>query len=494
MRVLFSDALHFNEKNFSSLLEYLRQVDAKITRPANAASITLFGKYQQFPSIAERASVMGQTALRYPDCCHRGINLFDLARAELMSLCCSRAHWLTQADYGATADELFDRLLQSDREDLVLNLAAAHYWIDYWYDILNGKTFEFVFVFSGSLIYAAALIAVMKNFPGRVFVFEHFFSGRHFYCEEKYSHLANNSDARRRNVLHSSVPHGARINQERLERGIRALQQIKNKNVTQPQSQQSRLFANRQPTVLIAGQVLNDFSLLATGATGIHSLAVYKQLIREILARTEANIIFKAHPWENHKSNLQAPVTLRAIQQAFGACDRVKIVEQYALSDALAEADHVVLINSQLGIEAALAGLKPYQLGQAFYGAYGFTFDLRLDDFGPLLERINSGKKSLLSSSEYLELRSYLMHMLVDHLVPEDPAQGLPRLKRLFNISPRPAAARAQALERVAPASAVPTRTQRGRLWAKYKKLRRHPKNFCADSRYSLLNAIARVL
>ncbi|MGS0640020.1 hypothetical protein ACU8YC_28585, partial [Citrobacter sp. VF227] len=94
-----------------------------------------------------------------------------------MSKCAVQEHWLNAPDYGSSPRALFDKLFVTDNEDLRLNIASARYWTEYWFTLLSSKTFDAVFIFSGALTYAAALMEVMKGFPGRVYVFESFFTG-----------------------------------------------------------------------------------------------------------------------------------------------------------------------------------------------------------------------------------------------------------------------------------------------------------------------------
>ncbi|WP_219927864.1 hypothetical protein, partial [Aeromonas sp. HMWF014] len=96
MRVLFSDNLHLNNKNFASLLNYLNQVGATITRPSfSNDSICRFGDYSQWPSIvtmSDELSALSADELIYIK--FKGINLFDISRAELMSKCSTKEHWI----------------------------------------------------------------------------------------------------------------------------------------------------------------------------------------------------------------------------------------------------------------------------------------------------------------------------------------------------------------------------------------------------------------
>ncbi|MBC6503505.1 hypothetical protein GW742_18815 [Citrobacter freundii] len=501
MRVLLSDGLHFSKKNFASLLCYLDETGAVITYPEfKNDSICRFGDYSRWPGILATGHAMSNlTADELFNCTYKNINLFEVARAELMSKCAVQEHWLNAPGYGSSVRALFDKLFVNDNEDLRLNIASARYWAEYWFNLLSSKTFDAVFIFSGALTYATALTEVMKCFPGRVYVFESFFTGRHYYCEEKYTHLPNNTDARFRHLLISGTPSGTVIDQARLEYGIKNALAIQNKNVSQPASLKGRLFTNGKQTVLIGGQVLNDFSLLKTTRTGIHSVSVYRSVIERLLAETSVNIIFKAHPWENKKNNLFTAKTRMCIEHHFGNCSRVAIVEDYAVSDLFSEVDYVFVINSQLGIEAALHGFKPLQMGSAFYGQYGFTWDV--DSPGDVVTLIKNQSGGRLSVQEYITFREYMMYMLVDWLVPEDETTGKVRLRQIFKVRPVK-----KAVSPVKEDSAstggnrnVPTeKTHQTGTWhpviRKMIKLRREPKRFLSDSSYSILRVMSKIL
>lgn len=501
MRVLFSDNLHLNNKNFASLLSYLNQIDAEIYRPDfSNEKICQFGDYSSWDEIitlSAEISTLPAEQLMALKC--KGVSLFNVCQAELMSKCATKEHWLASANYGENPRTLLEKLYSYDKDDLLLNLASAKYWIEFWFDLLSSKNIDFVFVFSGSLTYAASLIEVMKGFRGRVFLFESFFTGRHYYCEEKYSHLPNNSDAKFKNLLTSRIPKNVVSDQLRLEKGIKEALSVKNKNVTQPPSSRSEIFNNDNKTILIGGQVLNDFSLLKTSPTGIHSISTYKSMIDCILDKTDLNIIFKAHPWENKKNNLFHAKTKQYISDAYSHTSRVAIVEDYAISDLFSEVDYVAVINSQLGIEAALQGFKPFQIGDAFYGKYGFTYDV--DTTCSIVDYINNNSSGRLSVDEYILLREYLMHLLVDYLVPEETGPGVNKLKGIFNVPiliKTPNTTQGDDSKLFRDASVLNTspnkKTPSSKMMRKLRKFKSNPKRFFSDSRFIILKGVGKLL
>jgi hypothetical protein len=110
---------------------------------------------------------------------------------------------------------------------------------------------------------------------------------------------------------------------------------------------------------------------------------------------------------------------------------RFRVLEREPLAGLLPYVDHVIGLSSQGLIEAAQAGLKPIQLGAAFFGGHGFTHDRSLDD--SLIDDIASGRlDGRLSLDAYRALEDFLIRALVIHLVsdrPEGPEKIAVRLR-----------------------------------------------------------------
>lgn len=72
--------------------------------------------------------------------------------------------------------------------ELCLNIAAAHHWIEHWYKVIvEPKTkYSHAFVFSGSNIYAKALIKTCEFTQTRVIVAESSLTGNDYYLEENF--------------------------------------------------------------------------------------------------------------------------------------------------------------------------------------------------------------------------------------------------------------------------------------------------------------------
>jgi hypothetical protein len=77
-------------------------------------------------------------------------------------------------------------------------------------------------------------------------------------------------------------------------------------------------------------------------------------------------------------------------------------------------------LSSQGLVEAAAAGLKPIQIGMAFFGGHGFTHNRTLDDglIGDLAEGRIEGRLTL---AEYRALEDFMVRALLLHLVSDRP-------------------------------------------------------------------------
>ncbi|MDJ0625991.1 MAG: hypothetical protein QNJ31_06465 [Candidatus Caenarcaniphilales bacterium] len=436
--LLLADNIHITKRNFESLIEFCEACNIKVIAPKHEKlPINVFGNYESLEEhlkiwIEELQKLNKDELFLYE---YKNVNVFKVAKAELMSLICVHPQW-KGSYYGDDLNQIFERAFEDNNKELILNMAAAIFWIDYWEDETKRiSKIDYVGIFSGSLIYARALIEVMKSRRGRVFIMESFFTGQHYYCEEKYEPIANRSDIRHRTVYNSVkslLPEERRIYEMKVRQTLQAIKLMKNKNVVQPESTGDKLFNNTNKTILILGQVVNDFSLLEVGQAGISSIAIYRNVIDIALSQTNLNIVFKAHPWERKKNNLKSAVTLNYLKSIYAEEDRIIFLENYAINDLFNQSNCVFCINSQSGIEAAINGFKPIQCGNAFYGGKGFTTDvnhkkLELD----LPSIISNSLNWKLNIEEYNHLTDFLVCSLDKWLVKEK-GWNSQRLKEIF--------------------------------------------------------------
>ncbi|EJF07249.1 capsule polysaccharide export protein [Thiovulum sp. ES] len=238
-----------------------------------------------------------------------------------------------------------------------------------------------------------------------------FFTGNDYYFERKYEHIPNNSNFAKSNYLLERKSISFYIHRFF---AFRKLSRMKNKNVVQPEESQKLEFSNKNKTVLIIGQVINDFSILQTKLDNINSLYFYKDIIYKILENTNFNIVFKAHPWENKKANLKAPLTLNELSKTFGKNNRVLLTENFNIYQLFRISNFVLGLSSQGLLEASLFGKKPLQFGNAFYANQGFTYDFKnIEEF---LQKIDISENLNITEKEKAE--DFFIKILEFHTIP----------------------------------------------------------------------------
>ena len=509
-RVLIADRLHITDRNFKSLITYLRRAGYEMHAIEHPEGLlTAFGHYEDREEIApylERMADWSEAQLRALSI--NGFNAFSIARAELMSRLAPLPHWTDTEHYGVDGDYLLARLYQTDRAALLENFAATWYWMDRWLEIMRSlPPMNIALVFSGSLIYARAFSCIMQRRQGQLYVCESFFTGQDYYLEARHSPLPNDSLLGAPG-LYGSIEIATQGGKRRGDRAalMERLDRRSNKNVKQPEHDGEPLFQNSEKQVVILGQVVNDFSLLNHGETGFHSIAFYRNCIRALLRDTSANIVFKAHPWEQKKANVGRALTRELIEAEFpGQEERLRIVEDYSLEHLLGSADFVIGVNSQGLLEAALAGIKPIQVGKAFFGRKGFT----LDDLtvSQIVETVNSLPGSYLSLPEYAALEDFFLKALNTWLVPEVEKEGIERLIRILGPLPKSAAVPVKpaskpattSVPKKAPATELlvpdnPVASRESATTRKIRKFRQNPYAFFRDANSPLLRSVARLI
>jgi hypothetical protein len=429
-KVLFPDDIHFHEKNFKSLVELIEtnEIDPIFIKDFNHLKAK-YGDYNDQKTFL----------LKYYDSLCRlskdelfekfyyGISIFSIAKAELLSYLMPKPNWYS-IDISSNEKFIFDKAFEENREALLLNLSIVIFWFDFWKDTLKKqKGLTFCMIFSGSLIYVKTLSFLLQNTQIRVFVLEHFFTGNDYYFEEKYTHIANNSDIKFPNVFNKLI---CKFNSSDMlvcaKDRIKAVNKIllaNNKNVKQPnRSKDLEQLDFSKPTLLILGQVINDFSIIETKLSNINSLQSYKKIIKTVLEQTEYNIIFKAHPWERQKINIRKALT-KDVLNNYVLNDfekehqkRILIVEDYNLQQLVEVSSLVVALSSQSLLEAAYIGKKPCQIGDAFFGHKGFTNDF-VDEVEFVKSIIGNSINGDLAVDEYERLMMFFTVIFQYHLV-----------------------------------------------------------------------------
>ncbi|WP_197465920.1 capsular polysaccharide export protein, LipB/KpsS family [Vibrio sp. HI00D65] len=353
----------------------------------------------------------------------QGINLFKIAQAEILSFTMPYDFDLDFKIKG-NSKLVFEHLYENHYHVLLSNMSCAMYWLKFWHEKINlaDEKYTHAFIFSGSLIYSKSLIEVAKRTRVKTYICESSFTGNEYYIEEKYEHIANNSDIKfsnvRSKIIENNLTDDIKI-KESVLKAYRKLDNAKNKNVTQPQRGSEELpFKNDKENVLILAQVVNDFSLLESDIPSYSSIKLYKEIIDVILKETNHNIIVKTHPWEKVKLASNANVTyaelLRYLNESYSKAEisRVFITESFNLQELFELSNHCITINSQSGIESALSGIKPIILGNAFYSGFGFTSDCIGSD--EIVEYLSSS--SIINLDEYDNLELFLAMYLNENL------------------------------------------------------------------------------
>lgn len=285
--ILVPDDLHLNQRNFPSFHKFITKTGSSIKFVKDRKDwVALYGNYESKVSeLNEKARVLAclpaDTLFNYNV---RGVNLFKISRAETLSKVAVEPEWYDVA-YPESSRDIFDKLLINNKPVLMLCLAAAWDWLDFWSKILaDEKAFTHCCVFSGSLIYQRSLIELLRYTPTKVMVMESLFTGNDYYCEEKYGPIANNCEIRHKAVYESlAVELSANDMDKERMKAINKIILAKNKNVEQPNFGEDIRFPHSGKTVAILGQVVNDFSLLEHKNRGLASIAFYKEFIAALV-------------------------------------------------------------------------------------------------------------------------------------------------------------------------------------------------------------------
>lgn len=195
--LLFPDTLHFHERNFKSLMNLIKskKVNATYIKEHNELK-ALYGNYKEVKTLyLEEYDELQRLSME--ELFNKrtfSIQLFVLCKVELLSYLMAQENWFN-SNISSNNYEIFKKAFGENKEELLLNMSATIFWLKFWKNKLKEcKQIDTCVIFSGSLIYTKALSYLLENTSIRIFVVEHFFTGNDFYFEEKYTHIANNSD------------------------------------------------------------------------------------------------------------------------------------------------------------------------------------------------------------------------------------------------------------------------------------------------------------
>lgn len=409
MKIIFSDDFHLNRKNFSKLYEFLDENKTKPTFFVKSWNDNMFcggvGNYRHLEeqnylsvSLDELKDKTDNELFKFT---YKGIKIWPLIHSELCAFTIAEAE-RNNLDFPKTKFEVFDFHFREFKNDLVYNYCCAIYWIDHFKDRERELwTSNAAFIFSGSYIYTKVLLEFFKKSPVKCFVVESTFLGINFYCDEQYEHLPNNylhqyKNEREKSLLSALESVKIENSDDKLDylrsRSINRFMQMDNKNVSQPPPCSIPKFKNSaKNSVLLIGQVLNDFSILESNNI-VNSIKHYIEILNEILSKTDANIIVKTHPWEKRKIHLTDSVTFNALQKfrlSLGEDDRDRIFidQDINIYHLISNVDVVLTYCSQSGIEAANFGKKVIVNEECSYQGCGFTESYsRIEELPRLIE------------------------------------------------------------------------------------------------------------
>ena len=385
MTILFVDRINFHQANFPELFNVINQenLDYIFNEYGNKGLKKSFGNYEKghhsiYPYYEKLKKLDTNDLFEYQI---YNINLFKIAKYELLQKIISKREWYNAKTKNNNID-LYRKLLMNNYEDLLLNLSAANFWIEYWFSFYKkNKQIRYVLTFGNSQIYALAASKLASCFNITPYILEHLFTGIHYFLEARKSPI-------------QGQPYSADIykNDEKISNEqcaiIKSLiSNTYNKNVKQPSFRLKNLFNNNKKTILIIAQVVNDISLLIDKHEYIGSIAIYKEIIKYIIYSTECNIIIKTHPYEKCKHPDKKNITYDEIYlfiKSFTKTEqcRIIVIDNYDINSLILNIDCGFTICSQAGLELLYNNIPVVTLSSSFYSMKGFTKDyVNINDF-----------------------------------------------------------------------------------------------------------------
>lgn len=528
--ILFPDSIHFHSRNFKSLFDFIdrHKITHTFIKERNDW-VSAYGDYSKFKDelFPYYERLKNNTIFELDKLVVNGVNVFQVARDEALTIYLPRRDFRSLLSGVPSNSELLNIMYRVDAELILLNMSAAWSWLEFWSEKLSSlRCHSYACIFSGAQIYNRSLIETLKTHPTTPLVLEHFFTGNEYYLEEKYQPIPNNTDLKYKNAYDATIieERGFELNRVKIK-AINKVFLAKNKNVTQPFGE-FIVDSHGKKVISIIGQVVNDFSVICTAKKYLSSIDFYIELIEKLLVNENNFVVFKAHPWERHKNNIKSSLTYNEVVEYVNKlprekAERVFVTEEFNLSDLIKQSDHVVTLCSQSAIESAFLGIKPIQLGQAFYGEKGFTYDF--DDIDSFICELNNSRlRRYLTISEYNNLELFLIKYLEKSLVSihksgilsierklKKPSYiSLSKTKDLSSnnksitpkvtipeaVTPKSVVQETIITKKVVIPELIVTTTKHRLVRQRFNKLMRDPKRFFIDSRHKLLNAVGKAV
>ena len=423
MKLLFADNWHFHRRNFLPIFEALKKDSIPHQFETYRRSWwKAHGRYEHLSKFLKESIEFIDRHDDWRAIHYLGVNLWEISKAEFLCSALTQNHWHV-GGIPNHSDSVFEFAMANpqEKEALRLCLAAAHNWLLFWNQYLDSHTdISHVIVFSGSYIYTRSLMALAKQRDISVLVAEHFFTGNDFYLDYRDSPIANNCGVQRDFGFHSCI----KENEAKATSSAYAhsrMKGMKNRNVPQKNIAFKNPWGDKNPIILIIGQVVNDFSIIETPSDEVSSIASYRQVIIELLKNTNANVIFKAHPWERRRAPLFSPLTKIKIDEFIQSLPekdqaRIALIENEPIQNIFQICDGVMGISSQGLLEACYFGFKPVLMGDTFFSKKGFTQSTNQNP--NLLNKPFDPNMWKLSLNEYEQFQGFMRKMFTEALIP----------------------------------------------------------------------------
>lgn len=503
LKFFIPDTVHFHERNFRSLFEFIERHKVNVTKNTEVNSWAgLYGDYSSKvedikPYLKKLKSLSSDELFIYR---YSNQTIWKVARAELLSYFLPKVEFNLYVKYRDDRSHL-DLMLKLDRSVVLNCYAASMYFMDYWKAKLSSIPVQkYALIFSGSQIYNKSLLEVLKHSQTTPIVMEHFFTGNEYYFEDRYTPIANASDLKY--LVHHKVKEEDENDYDR--RRLKAINKIllsNNRNVKKT-GEFLHLDFPEGKTVALIGQVVNDYSVIETATEYLNSVEFYKEFIVKAID-SGLNVVFKAHPWERHKNNVRTSFTKDMIEFWVGEeltedqKSKLVITETADIDSIFKQVDFVAGLCSQGLLESVFDGFKPLQFGNAFYGGRGFTSDyLKVDDF--LSDVENEMVSGFLSLDEYREYENFLVSAFERELVSVHKSGILvleSKLKEypLIPLLEKKSVPLVSRLHNQVDFLPVEKAEEVSVTLRKLRKLKNDPKSFLKDSKSGFLRGLSKV-
>jgi len=414
---LLSDNIHFTQRNFAPLIDYLTQNKIIKVDTSYKQMKVAYGNYVTHRHVLQGNSDLLSKCINinnYQTYNYDGINLFSIAELEIKSILIPLHYKKCLADKVFIDFEIDFEL---HRQVIIDNYAAAIFWLNYWKVVFSENEISHAITFSGSSIYQKSFKTIAYNFSAKFFLVEHLWTGNEFLLEEQPGPIPNGSIFK--------YQQSGQVNSPERLRALDILNQKTNKNV---KSVGSDIFLKPVcQRVLIIGQVCNDYSILRSNNLN-DSIANYVKVIDNILNTTSYDVVFKAHPYESNKTNIGTALTKEILEFRFEKYitnGRLLICENVSLKSLYSQVSAVMTMCSQAGLEASLAGFKVFILGKSFYS--NNLFNKSFDCSEKLVKALNN-EETHLNELEFSHLFDFCTDFLVNHAISSNEMNKVSRI------------------------------------------------------------------